>query len=273
MPPCGLPRSVPFRRPVRAGERASLGAEELGLDERLRDRRGVHRDERPVAPPRQGVERARATSSLPVPLSPASRTVASVPASFSTLPVELLHRRAAPTRSTRRSRSRTSSAEAPVLVGEPARRSVRSTARRSAAPLERLRQVVVGPGADRRDGVGDRPVGRRHHERRVRAPRVLTSARSSMPSRPGSFQSDRTRSTGERASSASAASTEPASATAYPAPRRIPATSLRWSISSSTRRSRASGTAASVPRPDVEDRARVPRGIAVLEDEAPRRTA
>src|SRR5512135_1635475 len=98
--------------------------------------------------------------------------------------------------------------------------------------------------------------------------RAFTSARSAIPSRPGSFQSERTRSTGAAARSASAASTEPASATEYPSPRRIPATSVRWSISSSTTRSRASGTPAPGAGADLEERAR-PARHAPLEDEAP----
>src|SRR5262249_18426286 len=43
---------------VRPGERALLVTEQLRFDERVADRRGVHRDERPVAPRPHAVDRA-----------------------------------------------------------------------------------------------------------------------------------------------------------------------------------------------------------------------
>jgi uncharacterized protein YoaH (UPF0181 family) len=61
-------------RGLRAGEGAALVAEELAFEQVLRDRRGVDGDERTAA---RGLClcSARATSSLPVPLSPVISTV------------------------------------------------------------------------------------------------------------------------------------------------------------------------------------------------------
>ena len=54
----------------RAGEGALLVAEQLGLEQGLGERRAVHRDERPARARLERSWMARATSSLPVPLSP-----------------------------------------------------------------------------------------------------------------------------------------------------------------------------------------------------------
>ena len=58
-----------------AGERAAPVAEELAVEQRLGEPGAVDRDERPrrAAAPRWWI--VRATSSLPVPLSPVSSTV------------------------------------------------------------------------------------------------------------------------------------------------------------------------------------------------------
>src|SRR5690606_13766264 len=50
---------APGARAVRAGEGAALDAEELALEQVLRDRRAIDRDERPRPPRRELVERAR----------------------------------------------------------------------------------------------------------------------------------------------------------------------------------------------------------------------
>ena len=60
-----------------AGERAALVAEQLGLEQRLGQRRAVDRHERAVGARAARRGCARATSSLPVPVSPSMSTVAS----------------------------------------------------------------------------------------------------------------------------------------------------------------------------------------------------
>jgi hypothetical protein len=60
--------------------------EHLAFEERLRDGRAVDGDERPCGPPAFAVQ-ARDSTSLPVPLSPSSSTVASVAATFRTCPM------------------------------------------------------------------------------------------------------------------------------------------------------------------------------------------
>ena len=69
-------RDQSLPRLARVGERAARVAEELALEQRVGDRAAVDRDERPAAPRRSGSGCARATSSLPVPVSPWIRTVA-----------------------------------------------------------------------------------------------------------------------------------------------------------------------------------------------------
>ena len=59
-----------------AGERAPGVAEQLGLEQRLGQRRAVDRHERRRRRAASGVWIARATSSLPVPDSPSTSTVA-----------------------------------------------------------------------------------------------------------------------------------------------------------------------------------------------------
>ena len=76
----------------RAGERALLVAEQLALEQLLGNRRAVDRDE-PAAPcGRSCVCTARASSSLPVPLSPRISTDTSVGATFSIMRQTLQHR-------------------------------------------------------------------------------------------------------------------------------------------------------------------------------------
>ena len=75
--PAGGLREAPVAScAIGAGERAALVAEELALEERLRDRRAVDGDERALARARSRSWMERATSSLPVPLSPRTSTVA-----------------------------------------------------------------------------------------------------------------------------------------------------------------------------------------------------
>jgi hypothetical protein len=66
-------------RLLRAGERSTLESEELGLEELLRQRRAIDRDE---GPRRRGDRwwMNRAMTSLPVPDSPCRHVVASVAA-------------------------------------------------------------------------------------------------------------------------------------------------------------------------------------------------
>ena len=80
MPPFGRSKRPILRRG--AGERALLVAEQLALDQRRATARAVDRDERRVAPGARAWI-ARAISSLPVPVSPRSSTVASVGATCS----------------------------------------------------------------------------------------------------------------------------------------------------------------------------------------------
>ena len=69
-------RSRPARSRSRAGERAALVAEELALERASAGRRAqLTRDERPVARAGSRAWSARATSSLPVPVSPPMSTV------------------------------------------------------------------------------------------------------------------------------------------------------------------------------------------------------
>ena len=81
-----VPPSAASKRPaVRrggAGEGALLVAEELALEQALGDRGAVDRDERPRRAARLRSWMARATSSLPVPVSPRMSTVASVGATL-----------------------------------------------------------------------------------------------------------------------------------------------------------------------------------------------
>ena len=83
-----MPPSASSKRPSlragRAGERALLVAEQLGLEQRLRQRRAVDRDERARLRRGERSWMARATSSLPVPLSPWMSTVAELSATCST---------------------------------------------------------------------------------------------------------------------------------------------------------------------------------------------
>ena len=65
-----------------AGEGALLVAEELALEQRLGQRRAVHLDERAPRRGGSGSGWSRASWLLPVPLSPRSRTVASVDATW-----------------------------------------------------------------------------------------------------------------------------------------------------------------------------------------------
>ena len=73
----------PLAQPLGAGEGPLLVAEELALHEGLRDGRAVHRDERAVAARGERAWSARATSSLPVPVSPRMVTAVSAGASRS----------------------------------------------------------------------------------------------------------------------------------------------------------------------------------------------
>ena len=75
--PPSAEREAPVALLGRAGERALFMAEELALDQLRRNRRAIDFDERLVAAA-AGAWIARATSSLPVPVSPRIRTVASV---------------------------------------------------------------------------------------------------------------------------------------------------------------------------------------------------
>ena len=71
----------------RAGEGAALVAEQFALDQAVRDSRAVDRDER-LAPRAALKWIARATSSLPVPLSPLTRTT-SILSLLTTRPMSL----------------------------------------------------------------------------------------------------------------------------------------------------------------------------------------
>ena len=74
-----------------AGERAALEPEQLRFEQLRGQRRAVDLDER-LVPPRRGADGcARATSSLPVPLSPRISTVTSVSATRSIRSLDLAH--------------------------------------------------------------------------------------------------------------------------------------------------------------------------------------
>ena len=150
MPPLAC-TNRPCARRARVGERALDVAEQLALEQRLGHRGAVDRDER-AGRCRLRWWIARATSSLPVPLSPVISTVASVSA----------------TRSMRSYTFCIGAARADHLdrgrdLGRPTWRS-RLTSSRSARccdgarerepqrlDLERLGDEVVGAGADRAD--------------------------------------------------------------------------------------------------------------------------
>ena len=133
----------------RARERAPLVPEELTLEDRLGERRAVHRDERLVA---RGLFAwmARATSSLPVPLSPTMSTVAVVGATCATVLYTPSIAGAVPTICRRRRRARRADrptplgARASAAARSPRRpcasaRSARSASRGSRTPLRRRR--------------------------------------------------------------------------------------------------------------------------------------
>ena len=80
----------------RAGERAALVAEQLGVEQVVVERRAVRDDEACDRGAREPTWIARATSSLPVPFSPWISTVESRRRDPIEQRVELLHRRRAP---------------------------------------------------------------------------------------------------------------------------------------------------------------------------------
>ena len=86
--------NLPMRVVAGAGERALLVAEQLALEQLGRQRRAVHLHERlgPCRGERWWI--ARATSSLPTPLSPRISTVTSLSATCSMIERHLAHRRA-----------------------------------------------------------------------------------------------------------------------------------------------------------------------------------
>ena len=156
------------RRPPRTARGARVGAgegalrvpEQLALEQRLRDRRAVDRDE--------GLARAAATargsrarrSSLPVPLSPVSSTVALNAGGALDQLEHLDHRLGAPPRSGARPLARSTSRRSRWFSR---RRRSRSRALRSASSTsegcEGLGEVVVGAALHRLDRELRRAVG------------------------------------------------------------------------------------------------------------------
>ena len=92
----GAARSGPRACSRRAGERAAHVAEELALEQRLRDRRAVDRHERAARARGCASWMARATSSLPVPVSPRMSTVRAVGATQLDAADHLVERPTAP---------------------------------------------------------------------------------------------------------------------------------------------------------------------------------
>ena len=101
----------------RAGERAALVAEQLGLEQRLGERGAVDRDERLARARELRSCSVRATSSLPVPLSPVISTGASLWAMVSM-----------------RSNSRSIGGLRPMMARDPFVPTCAATARRAPAP-------------------------------------------------------------------------------------------------------------------------------------------
>ena len=89
-------RSGPSCSPIGAGEGALLVAEELALDQRLGERRAVDRARAACRARRCGAWMARATSSLPVPVSPVISTVLRDCATSRAVLNDLLNRPAPP---------------------------------------------------------------------------------------------------------------------------------------------------------------------------------
>ena len=136
-----------------AGERAAHVAEHLRLEELVRDGGGVHRDERPA---RAGAPRAwiaRATSSLPTPVSPVMRTgaldAATRPMSVAAPASRARCRRAPRSRSSmRRARARR-----PLDVIWSRSASAAATAVAQLVHVVRLRHVLEGAVLDGVNGV------------------------------------------------------------------------------------------------------------------------
>ena len=169
----------------RAGERAALEAEQLRLEQLGRQRRAVDLDERLVAPRATPRGRARATSSLPVPLSPRMSTVTSVSATRSM--------------SSRTSAIRRAAAEQQVCARRPAScsRSVAtsrvSCAARSALPSGTSRSASsnglltksVAPSFIACTTVAVRPLARHDDDRDVAVDRLERGERLEPIHRPG----------------------------------------------------------------------------------------
>ena len=152
-----VPPSAATNRPrfggVGAGERAAHVAEQLALEQRADERAAVDRDERRRLARRPAKWSARATSSLPVPLSPVISTVASDCATLSIV-----------------ARSCCIAGDSPII--EPyARRLVSSPC--CAAQLVLVERALRPPGAARRARTACR--GSRARRASCRAPRCRST--------------------------------------------------------------------------------------------------
>ena len=179
MPPSACSKR-PRRSALRAGERAALVAEQLGLEQVLRDRRGVDRDERPGRARAVPVQRARDELLAGARLAGDEhrRVRLRQPADRAE---HLLHRRRLAQHLRRL---------APIAAATGAGAGASAIARRISATrvvdVERLRQVLERAALERRDGAVEVRVRGHddHRELRDSAPSPCRAARA--PTRPAS---------------------------------------------------------------------------------------
>ena len=205
MPPRGLAKR-PGARVDRAGEGAALVAEELALEQLARDRRAVHRDERAARRARSPAWIARATSSLPVPLSPVISTVDVAARATRPIVLKISCSAAAPADQplARLVRPADLAAQARDLALERARAQRLRDQRLHLVHAERLGEVVERAALHRLDGVLERVLRGDDHDRDVAAARSAACSSSSRPERSG--HADVEERDVERARPASAAS-------------------------------------------------------------------
>ena len=153
---------------IGAGEGAANMAEELVLQQVVRDRRAVDGQEQLVRVAAPGHAAARATSSLPVPDSPVISTVLRV---GPTLRIKVLTACIGGLSPTSASRSLVGVELSPqclVFQQQPAKAHQAVDLGEQVLEEDRLHQVVVSPALKCGDGVFDRGIGRDHDEQRLR---------------------------------------------------------------------------------------------------------
>jgi hypothetical protein len=145
-----------MRSAVGPGEGALLVAEQLALQQVLGQRGAVQRDEgRPPAGPSAWI--ARASSPLPVPLSPVMQHRGPRARDLPRDLIDLLHRRAGAEQALQAAAVALAQLPAQVLGLGPQRAALHRPLDRQhqLVDVDRLHQIVVGAGAHRRDRGGD----------------------------------------------------------------------------------------------------------------------